>query len=268
MKIKYLLSGRALADSRYIKNIIDLWPSEYEPPSIINSLGQVGKSDIVITTGYLGMSYRLLMKHNPSRTFIIDNGLFSTPGAPFFRLLDGNLNTLFNSSNITSRLSIIKTKAMDTACNLNVSLMPSIEFLELPWSLPIKRICEAKLQEHLIEYNSLLSSKIVFSHSLKKDKAIAAIDKISSIPLLRMTTFNNISPLRAIPACDSMTAPNSTLAFWGYWFNKRVVLSKVNPFYSYHMKNKQHSISALLDYSSKVSFQMRDIAQYLFSNAI
>ena len=232
MRLKYLLSGRAVADSRYLRNIVDLWPSEFQPPSIINSLSQVKKSDTIITTGYLGMSYDLIKKHSSSKVFIIDNGLFSSPGIPLFRLLDGKLNTLFNSTDCTSLFSVIQDKAANIASKFRSNTVTIHDSLELPWSIPIKRICKVKFSEYLLEYDSLLASEKKNSRIMGKRKAMALIEPFTNNPILRKTRFDKRDFIYALPTYKSIIAPNSTLAFWGYWFNMKVLLSKANPFYA------------------------------------
>ena len=265
MRLKYLLSGRAIADLRYLRNVIDLWPSEFEPPSIINTLSQVGYSDTIITTGYLGMSCSLIMKHSSSKVFVIDNGLFSSPGVPLFRLLDGRLNTLFNPNDNTCLWPVIRNNAIDIANRFQANTIPSHGSLELPWSMPIKRICKIKLPEYLREYNYMVSPEKKNSCMMGKEKAMALIDPLSNLPILRRNRLDKRDMYEILPTYRSIIAPNSTLAFWGYWFNTKVVLSRVNPFYTYHNNQRNYSRDNLLDYSSKISFQMRDIVQYIYN---
>jgi len=265
MILKYLLSGRAVADLKHLRNVIDLWPSEFQPPSVINSLSQVQDSDTIITTGYLGMSYSLIKKHSASKVFIIDNGLFSSHGVPLFRLLDGRLDTLFNSTDNASILPVIEKQAIVMATRFQANSISSHDSLELPWSIPIKRICKVKLSEYLLEYNSLLASEKRSSRIIGKEYAMALIDPISNSPILRKIRFYKRDSIYILPTFKSIIAPNSTLAFWAYWFNKKVLVSRVNPFYAYSKKQSHDSRDNLLIYLSRISFQMRDIAQYVYN---
>ena len=94
MSIKYLLNGRIASDIYHLRNLIDSWTEERKFPEIINDCNEIRKEDIVITTGYLGHSGKLIKQHDPKKILIIDNSIFPKRGIKNFRLLDGNLKSL------------------------------------------------------------------------------------------------------------------------------------------------------------------------------
>jgi len=80
MSIKYLLNGRIASDIYHLRNLIDSWTEERKFPEIINDCNEIRKEDIVITTGYLGHSGKLIKKHDPKKILIIDNSIFPKRG--------------------------------------------------------------------------------------------------------------------------------------------------------------------------------------------
>ncbi len=163
MKIKYLLSGRLLSDINHLRKLIDTWPDNIEFPTIINDLKQIKDNDIVLTYGYLGLSSLLITKHNPCRIFILDNPLYPTKGISNFRLLDGNLRTLLKKEETNNIFhNYYKNQLVKSLNNLNpkntkskfkdVEIMQNIA-LELPWSIPIKRLIELKDKKSIENFN-------------------------------------------------------------------------------------------------------------------
>lgn len=286
MKIKYFLSGRFFADLTHFRRFVDIWPNEYPFPEIVSDLKEIKSNDIVFTFGYLGCSVNLILKHDPEKVFIFDNSIFNSFGQKNFRLLSGDLKTIvkkkqnntllfdFYKTQIKKLLNNLQTTKDDRSCKNIETELPNNNFdLQLPWSVPLKNIIRTKDRYYIdfFEKNKLnfIKNKVI---NLPKNNNINYLSN-SNVPIFRGFK-NNIKRKydidQYIVRCGTMIAPTSTLSIRGILLKKEIYISKYNPLSLFIINNpnyieysKQKLINQLSRYLCEISYDIRDLYEYL-----
>lgn len=276
MRIKYLLSGRIFSDTYQLRRLIDSWPDEFNFPEIVQDIKSIKEEDIVITVGYLGFSNKLILNHNPNKVFIIDNSIFPTKGISNFRVLNGNLHSYLKENSNNYYLNYYRQKIIQTATMLkkfesnNISNKSKL-ILELPWSLPLKRIINIKKNNYTKEFNN--------QTNLIKSKTSSTIIKFSKNGSAKYITKNNIPILREynnfknlenfIVNSEYIFCPTSTLAYMGILLKKNTIVSKFNPLYKYKKENinlkdynEDRLVETLSKYLSSLNHSISDIYEH------
>ena len=276
MRIKYLLSGRIFSDTYQLRRLIDSWPDEFNFPEIVQDIKSIKEEDIVITVGYLGFSSKLILNHNPQKVFIIDNPFFPTKGISNFRVLNGNLNSYLKVNPNNYYLNYYRQKIIQTATNLKKFELNNISnksklILELPWSLPLKRIINIKKNNYIKEFNnqtnlikSQTSSTLI---KFSKNGAAKYITK-NNIPIFR--EYNNFKNLENfLVNSEYIFCPTSTLAYMGILLKKNTVITEFNPLYKYKKENinlkdynEDKLVETLSKYLSSLNHSISDIYEH------
>jgi len=276
MRIKYLLSGRIFSDTYQLRRLIDSWPDEYNFPEIVQDIKSIKEEDIVITVGYLGFSNKLILNHNPQKVFIIDNSLFPTKGISNFRVLNGNLNSYLKNNTDNFYANYYKQKIIQTATILkrfetnNIGNKSKL-ILDLPWSLPIKRIINIKKNNCIKEFNiktNLIKSKTSLSLIKYCKNGSAKYISKNNIPIIReYNTLKNLENL--VVNSEYILCPTSTLAYMGILLKKNTIISEFNPLYKYKKENSNFKdynedklVETLSQYLSSLNHSISDIYEH------
>ena len=207
MKIKYLLSGRLFSDIKHFRKLIDSWPDNIKFPDVVEDIKNINIDDTVLTVGYLGQSAELIKNHNPNKVFILDNSVFPLKGIMNFRLLNGNLQSLFKNHKLEEQLykGYYKKKLLDKITEFEFSKnrknypnqkknnLENKIIIEFPWSIPIKKIIQLKDKETINDYNDEISfyKKKYTLKRFYKNGAIQEMTK-TNIPLIRLINKEKI----------------------------------------------------------------------------
>tara|TARA_A100001388_G_scaffold276495_1_gene264422 strand:+ start:1660 stop:2529 length:870 start_codon:yes stop_codon:yes gene_type:complete len=287
MKIKYLLSGRLFADLTHIRRFVDIWPNDYPFPELVSDLSEIKGNDIVFTYGYLGCSVDLILRHDPEKVYIFDNSIFNSYGQKYFRLLNGNLETIVkkeqSNSNyifnyykrqITKTINRLKANKIDISDKKLDAELPINNFdLQLPWSVPIKNIIKSKddLYINIFEKNKLNFIKNKVINLPKKNN----IDLLSNkhIPIFRGLVNNRKRKYdidKYISRCSKMISPTSTLSMRGILLKKEIYISKYNPLSNFIIENPNFNkynqkklIYLLTKYLCSITYNIREIYEHL-----
>ena len=287
MKKKYLLSGRLISDIIHFRKLIDSWPDNIKFPEVIEDFKNIKLDDTVITMGYLGQSYELIKIHNPNKVFILDNAIFPVKGITNFRLLNGNLQTLiknhspeeqlnksFYRKNLLDKLSTFEFDSNFTNSNQKHKNSDKRNIVEFPWSIPIKKLIQLKDKEAINLYNEEIDlikneNHYTFYESFK-DGAIKKLTK-NNIPLLRIKNKNKIDA-KTLFNCEFLFCPTSTMALDALIMQKKLIMSKYNPFYNYLDQNDSYKnyneyklIETLITYIGNLNFSISDVFNYICS---
>ena len=276
MRIKYLLSGRIFSDTYQLRRLIDSWPDQFNFPEIVQDIKSIKEEDIVITVGYLGFSNKLILNHNPKKVFIIDNSVFPTKGISNFRVLNGNLNSYLKDNLNNYFLNYYREKIIRTATILKKVETNNIKnksklILDLPWSLPIKRIINIKKNNCIKEFNNqtnLIKSKTQYDLIKFSKNGSAKYITQNNIPILR--EYNKLKNLEYyIANSEYIFCPTSTLAFMGILLKKNIIISEFNPLYKYKEKNinlkdynEDKLVETLSKYLSSLNHSISDIYEH------
>lgn len=287
MKVKYLLSGRLLSDINHLRKLIDSWPDNIPFPDIEEDFKNINPNDIVLTFGYLGQSSSLIRIHNPDKIFILDNAIFPTKGIHYFRVLNGNLDSVLKNDNLKSenllknfyenRLLEINKKFQRIKTTQKVNSIEKLEdqhqkIIEFPWSIPLKKLIEIKNIQEIIDYNfnvkSILNEGFYKLDIYEKNGAIKIMNE-RNIPILRTYNKKQFTNLDIINS-EYILCPTSSLALISFLFKKKSILSKFNPYHKYILNNpnlrnyeNETLIDSLSQYLGKLNFSVSELYRHL-----
>ena len=281
MSIKYLLNGRIASDIYHLRNLIDSWTEERKFPEIINDCNEIRKEDIVITTGYLGHSGKLIKQHDPKKILIIDNSIFPKRGVKNFRLLDGNLKSLskeFISSYEEENYyqSCLTKIKKDFAKEITISEEYQKNIIvEFPWSKQILNLARYSNNNYVKTFeektNSLKNKNDEKVIKFYKSGAILFLTP-NSYPIFRACKISRSRKMlfNSIKNSRYLICPNSSLSYLAFINKKDVLISKYNPFYNWVQQNKNYTnlnnnelIMSLSLYISKINFSLKEIFEYI-----
>ena len=238
-------------------------------------------STIVITTGYLGHSGKLIKKHDPNKILIIDNSIFPKRGIKNFRLLDGNLQSLskefissYEEENYyQSCLNKVKKDFLKEV-RISEEYQKNI-IVEFPWSKQILNLARYSNNNYVKTFEEK-------TNSLKKknDEKVIKFYKSGAILFLTPNSYpifraRKISRSRKmlfnyIKNSRYLICPNSSLSYLAFMNKKDALISKYNPFYNWIQQNKNYTnlnnnelILSLSLYISKINFNMKEIFDYI-----
>ena len=282
MKIKYLLSGRLFSDINNFRKLIDSWPDNIKFPEVVEDIKNIKLEDTVITMGYLGQSAELIKEHDPNKVFILDNSIYPSKGIKNFRLLNGNLQTLYKNDPIKEQLNkgYYKKYLLEKLSEFDLNNKASYQnnknndknIIEFPWSIPLEKLIHLKNKKAIDLYNnqiSLMKNKYTFQ-KFYKNGAIQEITK-KHIPLLRVKKKKRVD-IKTILDCECICCPTSTMALNALIIKKRLIMSQYNPFYNYLKLNdsyknfeKHQLIETLITYIGNLNFSISELFKYIYS---
>ena len=287
MKIKYLLSGRLIADLTHFRRFTDFWPRNIPFPQVISNYKDLKDNDLVICCGYLGESAKLIKNHNPKNVFIFDNSIYPTKVFKHFRILDGNLKNFskedscisnvikdYYQKSINKDIEELRFNQIKNENNEELKRnlpLNNFTFL-LPWSLPLKVLINKKNKYEIINFEKNVKGKKQYEiyKMAKRDNIVCLTNK--HIPLIRKPNFkrNKFSLNDCFNRCKDIICPSSTLLLKGIIVKKDIYYSKYNPLSEYINEYPEYKSfndklikSTLSDYLGKISFDINDFYKYL-----
>tara|TARA_A100001011_G_scaffold377235_1_gene440647 strand:+ start:957 stop:1814 length:858 start_codon:yes stop_codon:yes gene_type:complete len=281
MSIKYLLNGQLSSDIYQLRNIIDFWSGNRKFPDIIDNIKNINQNDLILTSGLLGNTKKLIKKHNPNKIFILENAIFQNKGISNFRVLDGNLNSLLQNSNKSFDEENFYEKIFYEILNkfpyklVERSINEKKIFIEFPWDRNIYNLVKNTRTNYLNEYEDKLpiikkdrKTKLINAHIEEKD--LVMYNKDYPIKNIKKLIRNNLKLKELINISEILICPTNELCYLGIINKKEVLISKYNPYYKWFLKNKNYkdkeikkNIESLARFTSKLNFNINDIFNYI-----